>query len=96
MKERYEYAQKNEPQAVDKACVLAARFALGTCLDYHVNSWVELEPFMEEVVDFLTQHKKELLSSKSTSLFEKAAMLLYYYSRPLFCRIYSIYNKVHR
>ena len=96
LKERYEYAQKNELQAVDKACVLAARFALGTYLDYHVNSWVELEPFMKEVMDFLTQHKKNLLFSKSASFFEKAAMFLYYYLRPLFCRIYSIYNKVHR
>lgn len=94
LKERYIYALKNERTAVDKACMLAARFAMGTYLDSRVNHWVSLDSHVIEAMTFMKKNRKRLLGSKAASPAEKTAMLLYYYARPVFCGMYYLFDKI--
>ena len=96
LKERYEYALKNERTAADKACVLTARFAMGTYLDNRVNHWTSLDPYVSEVMTFMNKNKRRLLRSKTASSSEKASMYLYYYARPVFCGIYNLFDKTRK
>ena len=90
LKERYEYALEMFPEASEKACVLAARFAMGTYLDCRNNHWTELDNYMPEVQEFLQRHKTELLGSKAASAAERMSLILYYYARPVFRGMYRI------
>ena len=94
LKERYEYALINEQTAADQACVLAARFAMGTYLDYRVNQWTSLDPYVMDVMTFMNKNKRRLICSKNASMLEKTSMLLFYYAKPVFCGVYYLYTKI--
>lgn len=94
LKERYEYTLKHERTAADKACVLAARFAMGTYLDNRINHWSSLDPYLKEVMMFMKKNRRRLLSSKAVSFVEKISLYLYFYARPVFCGMYYLYVKI--
>jgi len=96
LKERYEYAVQNVPAAAEKARNAAARFAMGVYLDYHCRKWQELAPYQEEIEAFLAENKAALLKSGILPKSVRIPLLLYYYARPLFTAVYSVYMKLEK
>lgn len=89
LKERYEYAKNNMPEAEDASRAWAARFAMGAYLDYHCQGWKELEPYMDEVEGFLIENKGKLVSSEAMSKSQKLSLRLFYFSRKAFVTAYK-------
>lgn len=94
LKERYEYAVASEPTAVEAAIGHAARFAMGTYLDYHCFGWAELEPYLNEVETFLEKNKVALLNNTSMPESEKLSLIMYYFSKRGFVAAYKCYIKL--
>lgn len=90
----YDFAKSNVTESEEGARILAARFAMGTYLDYHCYGWVELVKFLPDVESFLQENKGELLKSKSMPRSQKYSTMLYYASKPLFKRFYQVFIKL--
>ena len=91
LRERYEYALKNVPEATEAARNVAARLAMGVYLDYHCNGWEELADYQKEIIHFLETEKDALQNSKNMPRAEKLALFLYYSNRNIFTRIYKMF-----
>lgn len=90
----YDFAKENVPEAADASRAVAARFAMGTYLDYHCYGWKELEEYQPEVETFLQENRDKLLADGTMPKSEKYSLKLYYSARGMFTSVYKMYMKL--
>lgn len=86
----YNYARRNVPEVQDAVGILAARFALGACLDCEVEHDGELKRHQPVAATFLEHHRGNLLREWNTPMKLRLSFEVFFRAKTIFVELYRL------